>query len=91
MTFMLTRVRVDDYEAWKRTFDSDPAGARKTAKGHRILRSAEEPDELFVQVEFESPEDASAARDKLLGSGILDRVDIKSGPTVAELADLVTY
>ena len=50
MAFMLTRVRVDDYEAWKPVFDADPAGARTAATGHRILRNAEDPNELFVQV-----------------------------------------
>lgn len=91
MPFMLTKVQVDDYEAWKPMFDSDPPGARKAAKGHRILRSATDPNELFIQVEFASSDDAAAARERLLASGVLDRVTVKAGPTVAEEADTVAY
>ena len=91
MTYMLTRIQVDDYEAWKPMFDSDPPGARKAAKGHRILRSTEEPNELFLQVEFASLEEADAARERLLASGVLDRVTVKAGPTVAEEAETIEY
>ena len=91
MTFMLTRIQVDDYDAWKPVFDSDPPGARKAAKAHRILRGVEEPNEVFVQVEFASPDDANAARERLLASGVLDRVTVKAGPTVVEEAETVEY
>jgi hypothetical protein len=91
VAFMLTRIQVDDYEAWKPIFDSDPPGARRAAKGHRLLRSLEEPNDVFVQVEFGSPEDAQAARDRLLASGVLERVTVKAGPTVAEEAETIAY
>ena len=91
MTYMLTRIDVEDFDAWKSTFDSDPFGARKEAKGHRILRGVEDPNEVFIQVEFDSPDDARAARQRLLDGGMLDRVAVKNGPTIAEPADAVTY
>jgi hypothetical protein len=91
MAFMLTRIKVDDYDAWKPIFDSDPPGARKAAKGHRILRDSEEPKEVFVQVEFVSSDDAEAARERLLASGVLDRVTVKAGPTIAEEAETVEH
>jgi len=40
---MLTRVQVDDYDAGKQMFDSDPFAVRTAAKGHRIMRSVENP------------------------------------------------
>jgi hypothetical protein len=89
--YMLTRIHVDDYDAWKPMFDSDPPGARKQAKGHRILRSADDPNDLFIQVEFASPEEASAARDQLLASGVLERVSLQAGPTLADEAETVAY
>ena len=89
--YMLTRVHVDDYDAWKPIFDSDPPGARSQAKGHRILRSADDPNDLFIQVEFASAEDANAGRERLLASGVLDRVDLQAGPTLTEVAEVVTY
>jgi hypothetical protein len=42
-TYMMTRIQVEDYEAWKQMFDSDPFHVRKAAKGHRVLRSVEDP------------------------------------------------
>ena len=91
MAYMLSRIQVENYDAWKPMFDSDPAGARKAAKGHRILRSTEEPNELFLQVEFASLEEADAARQRLLASGVLDRVTVKVGPTVVEEAETIEY
>jgi hypothetical protein len=82
---------VNDYDAWKPVFDSDPPGARKEAKGHRILRVVEEPNEVFVQVEFASSEDAKAARERLLASGFLERVAVQAGPTVTEEAETIDY
>jgi hypothetical protein len=91
MAYILTRLEVDDYDAWKPMFDSDPAGVRGRAMGHRILRGTDEPNAVFVQVEFASTEEAAAARERLLASGVLDRVTVKAGPTVAEVAETVAY
>ena len=91
MSFMLTRIRVEDYDAWKLMFDSDPAGARRAAKAHRILRNAEDPNELFIQVQFDSAGEAIAARERLLASGVLERVNLQTGPTLAEEAEAVAY
>jgi hypothetical protein len=91
MTYIFTRVDVGEYEAWKPMFDTDPPGARNAARGHRLFRGLENPNEVFVQVEFESPEDAQAAREKLVASGVLDRFDDTTGPTIAEEAESVRY
>ena len=91
MAFILTRIAVDDYEDWKRAFDSDPHGVRANAKGHRIGRGVDETDAVFIQVEFDSADDARAARQRLVDSGVLERIDVKAGPTVAEMAEAVDY
>jgi hypothetical protein len=39
MALMLMSFEVDNYDEWKELFDSDPAGRKSVAKGHRILRS----------------------------------------------------
>jgi hypothetical protein len=36
VAFLVTSNNVNDYDVWKPMFDSDPAGVRKAAKGHRI-------------------------------------------------------
>jgi hypothetical protein len=91
MAFILGRFEVGDYETWKQMFDSDPAGRKDAATGHRIYRSTENPGDVFVAVEFASTEEASAFRERLLGSGALDNVTVKTEPTVTEEAEAVTY
>jgi hypothetical protein len=91
MAFILMRGDVGDYDAWKPMFDSDPVGRRQAAKGHRILRSVENPSEVFIQLEFASSDDAKAFRERLIASGVLDRMAVKTEPTVAEIVDEAAY
>jgi hypothetical protein len=80
-----------NYDRWKEMFDSDPAGRRQAAQGHRVMRSVENPNEVFVRVDFASVEDAKAFRERLLSSGALDNVTVEQEPTVVEVADDATY
>ena len=91
MAFILTRIHVGDYDAWKPMFDADTPGTRRSAKGYRLLRGVEDPNEVFIQVEFASVDEARAARERLLASGVLDRFADKTGPTVVEIAETVTH
>ena len=87
MAYMLTRIDVRDYEVWKPMFDQDKPRAREAARGWRIFRSVENPNEVFLQIEFASADDARTARERLLASGVLDRFDDKTGPSVVEEAE----
>jgi hypothetical protein len=89
--FIVTRIHVGDYDTWKPMFDKDEPGTRHAAKGHRVLRSLDDPNEVFVLVEFASPGAANAARKKLLAAGVLDRFSDKTLPRVVEDAETVTY
>ena len=91
MAFIVTRISVGDYDTWKPMFDKDEPGARRGAKGHRVLRGVENPNEVFVVVEFASPEEAKAGREKLLASGVLDRFSDKDLPKVVDEAEAVVY
>jgi hypothetical protein len=91
MALMMTRVHVDDYDVWKAMFDTDPPGARATATGHRLFRTAGDPNEVSIAVEFESVADAEEACEKLMASGVLDRVQLRVAPTIVELAEAKTY
>lgn len=91
MAFIVTRINVGDYDTWKPMFDKDEPGARQSAKGHRVLRSVDDPNEVFVVVEFASSDEARAGREKLLASGVLDRFPGKDLPKVVEEAEAVTY
>lgn len=90
MPFILTRIQVGDYDTWKPLFDRDLPGARRAAVGHRLFRNLDNPNEVFIQVEFHSAEEAHAAQQRLLASGVLDRFDDKTGPTVVEEAETLT-
>jgi len=91
MAFILGRFGVDDYETWKQMFDSDPAGRKEAAQGHRIYRSTENPGDVFVAVEFPSSDEAKTFRERLLASGALANVTVKTEPTVVEEEEAVTY
>ena len=55
-----------------------------------MFRSVENPNEVFIKVEFDSTDEANAGRDRLLASGVLDRFEDKHGPTVVEEAETVS-
>jgi hypothetical protein len=89
VAFILTRINVGDYERWKPMFDRDAPGTRAGATGHRVLRNADDPGEVFVMVEFASAEEARTGRDKLLASGVLDRFEDKTDPKVLDEVERV--
>jgi hypothetical protein len=91
MACIMTRIAVGDYDAWKRMFDQDTPRARAAATGYRLFRGVDDPNEVFIQVEFDSTEEALAARDRLVSSGVLDRFADRSGPTVVEEAEAVGH
>jgi hypothetical protein len=63
-------------------YDQDRPRAREKATLERVLRSPDDPDEVFIYLEFENLADANEARERLLSSGVLDRFDDKHGPNV---------
>jgi hypothetical protein len=90
MAFMITKGTVDDFDTWKAMFDSDPPGARAEAIGYRVYRGSENPNDVLVQVEFDSLEKAQDGRDKLVASGVLARLPHVDGPTLVEEAEATT-
>ena len=91
MAFILGIFDTKDYEMWKRMFDSDPAGRKEAATRHRVFRGVDNPNEVFVSVEFPSVEAAKSFRERLLASGALDSVTVEKEPTIAELVDETAY
>ena len=84
--FIITRIQTGDYDTWRPMFDQDSPGAREKATAERVLRSVDDPNHVFVFLEFDSVEDANEARRRLLESGVLDRFEDKHGPNVLEEA-----
>jgi hypothetical protein len=86
-TFIITRIQVGDYDAWRPMFDQDRPRAREKATVQRVFRSVDDPNQVFIVLEYASLEDAQEAQRRLLESGVLDRFDDKHGPNVVEEAD----
>ena len=80
--FVITRIHVGDYDAWRPMFDQDRPRAREDATAVRVFRNVDDPDHVFVFVEFASVDDAREAQRRLLESGVLDRFADKHGPNV---------
>ena len=91
MAFFLTRLNVGDYDAWKPMFDEDGPGARRSAVGHRLLRSVDDPGVVYILVEFATVDDAKEGRARLVGSGVLDRFSDKTEPVIIEESEAVRY
>jgi hypothetical protein len=91
VAFMVHHLKVDGFDDFKSMFDADPAGRKQAAKGHLMLRSVDDPNEVFTRVEFDSLEEAKAFRDRLVASGALDQTTVLTPPTVVELVENITY
>lgn len=92
MALMFGSFQVPDYEAWKQMFDSDPLGRKDAALGHQIFRDIEDPNHIFVSIEFPTEADAKTFRDRLLGSAeVMSRMTPIQPPTVVGAADEAKY
>ena len=91
VAFMVHHLETDDFDTFKSRFDADPVGRKQAAKGHVMLRSVDNPNEVFTRVEFDSVEAATSFRDRLVASGALDIVTVLTPPTVVELVENITY
>ena len=84
--FIITRIHVGDYDAWRPMFDQDRPQAREKAKVNRVFKDVDDPNHVFIFLEFDSLDDANESRRRLLESGVLDRFEDKHGPNVVEEA-----
>jgi hypothetical protein len=82
--FIVTRIQTGDYDSWRAMFDQDKPQAREKAKVQRVFRVVDDPNEVFVFIEFDSVEDAEEGRRRVVESGVLDRFEDKHGPNVLE-------
>ena len=60
-TIALVRHRVADFDAWKKVYDDfAPIQADHGVRGHQVLRSIENPNDVIVTHTFDSRETARA-------------------------------
>ena len=84
--FIITRIQVGDYDTWRSMFDQDRPQAREKATVQRVFRNVDDPNHVFVFLEFASVDDANEAQRRLVESGVLDRFEDKHGPNVVQEA-----
>lgn len=80
--YIITRIQTGDYDRWRPMFDQDRPRAREKALSQRVFKGADDPGHVFILLEFASLEDARESRERLLGSGVLDRFEDAHGPNV---------
>ena len=50
-----------DFDTWKLSFDSDPAGREQGGvRSYRILRGTDDPNYVVIELEFDSTDEAEA-------------------------------
>lgn len=60
-TVLVVQHKVRDFSVWKSVFDErEPVRWWHGVRRHRIYRSAEDPNDVLVTIEFLSPEQATA-------------------------------
>jgi hypothetical protein len=91
MAFLVGVFEGEDIDAWTQRFLSDPLGRKQVAKGHTLLRGVDNPNQIFVRIEFDSAEEAKSFQEKVRGSDVLANVSVKIPPTVAEMVDQASY
>ena len=61
MTVLHIEHPVSDYETWKRAFDADPVGRERSGvRRYRILRDKDDPNDVTIDLEFDTAEEAEA-------------------------------
>jgi hypothetical protein len=79
-TFLVVRFRAPDYARMKRAFDDlQPLRERHGARGHRILRLADDPQDYIVIIEFASVGGAQGFTDEPLLLRAIDAAGIEGG------------
>jgi hypothetical protein len=50
---------VPEYDTWKQAFDSDPVGRERSGvRRHRVLRAADDPNHVMIDLEFDTLREA---------------------------------
>jgi len=84
---IITRIQVGDYDTWRALFDKDVPRAREKATAVRVFRTVDDPNHVFVYLDFASVADAQESRERLVASGVLERFADVHGPNVVVDAD----
>jgi len=88
MTTMLIHHRVADFEAWKEVYDGVGEMQREGGvRSHRVWRSADDPNMVVVEHDFDSREAAKAFMARSDLREIMARSGVDESSVQAELLD----
>src|SRR5437660_10558711 len=90
MVAMVLNLEVDDYDDFKKRFDSTPGGRKGIATGHTVSRNVENPNDVSIGTEYASVEDAKKVRQQLLDAGALSNCTDATPPTIIEIRHQAT-
>jgi quinol monooxygenase YgiN len=83
MTYLTVQHKVKDYNAWKKTFDNFEDTRRSGGeRSYRIMRTEDDPNNLYVMFEWDSPENARSffqspeLKDAMERAGVVDKPKI---------------
>jgi hypothetical protein len=52
---------VPDYDGWKKAFDSDPVGRKKSGvRRYQVLRPVDDPNYVMIDLEFDTTDEAES-------------------------------
>lgn len=70
---------VGNYDEWKKAFDNDPIGRKKSGVlRYRILRAVDDPQRVMIDLEFENSGEADRMHESL--KELWGRVDVMRDP-----------
>ena len=88
MTTLLIRHKVGDYEAWKQVYDSVGEMQRDGGvRSERVWRSADDPNMVVVEHDFDSREAAKEFMDRSDLREVMARGGVDASSMQAELLD----
>ena len=63
MTTLKIEHKISNYDGWKKAFDSDPIGRKKSGvKRYRIYQPDDKPDFVIIELDFDNIEQAQATQ-----------------------------
>lgn len=97
MTIAVVRIEhaIGNFDAWKRTFDSDPLGRQKGGvRRYRIFRPTDDQNYVMIDLEFDNPQQAqtfTAALQRMWSGGDAQRVMQNPKVRIVEVAESKEY
>ena len=94
MTILQIELKVPDFDAWKKIFDSDPIERKEWGvKQSRVSRLSDDPDYVVVELSFENVNNAQLmlAALKNLRSKVFSALPVNPKARILEIVEAKSY